>query len=84
MTMTLWILDRRKSLSELAGAFPKNHALVDGNRRLAWFRTVVLCDLNRTAPNLTDDQAFQLVWDIAASTMGLATIAERLQLSPLT
>lgn len=57
-----------------------NHALVDGNKRLAWLSTVVFCDLNGFAPLLTDDEAFQLVWDVASSHIDIASIADRLQL----
>ena len=60
-----------------------NHALVDGNKRLAWLCTVVFCDLNDLTPDLTDDEAFQLVWDIASSAIDATTIADRLRLSPL-
>jgi death-on-curing protein len=58
----------------------KNHALVDGNKRLAWLSTVVFCDLNGFAPRLTDEEAFQLVCDIASSEVDVALIAERLRL----
>lgn len=57
----------------------KNHALVDGNKRLAWLATVVFCDLNGTAPELSDDEAFQLVWDVASSDVDLPRIARRLR-----
>ena len=30
----------------LLHSMTKNHALVDGNKRLAWLSTVVFCDLN--------------------------------------
>jgi death-on-curing protein len=60
----------------------KNHALVDGNKRVAWLCTVVFCDLNGFAPGLTDDEAFQLVWDVASSSLELDQITERLHLSP--
>lgn len=59
----------------------KNQALVDGNKRIAWLCTVVFCDLNGFAPDLTDDEAFQLVWDVASSSLELAQIAERLRIS---
>jgi death-on-curing protein len=76
--------DAYPSLSLKAAALlhsmTKNHALVDGNKRLAWLSTVVFCDLNDVAPRLTDDEAFQLVWDIASSQMDVALIAERLRL----
>ena len=64
----------------LLHSMTKNHALVDGNKRLAWLSTVVFCDLNGFAPRLTDDEAFQLVWDIASSEVDVALIAERLRL----
>lgn len=62
----------------LLHSMTKNHALVDGNKRLAWLSTVVFCDLNGCVPQLTDDEAFQLVWDVASSEMDLASIADRL------
>jgi death-on-curing protein len=64
----------------LLHSMTKNHALVDGNKRLAWLSTVVFCDLNGFAPRLTDDEVFQLVWDIASSELDVALIAERLRL----
>ena len=69
----------------LLHSMTKNHALVDGNKRLAWLSTVVFCDLNGFAPDLTDDEAYQLVWDIASSTQeDISAIANRLQLSLIT
>ena len=58
----------------------KNHSLVDGNKRLAWLATVVFLDINAHAVNLTDDEAFDLVWEIAGSTMTVDTIAQRLKI----
>ena len=57
-----------------------NHALVDGNKRLAWLATVVFLDLNGSRPDVTDDQAFSLVMDVASSDLSLENIATRLQL----
>ena len=65
----------------LLHSMAKNHALVDGNKRLAWLCTVVFCDLNGMTPQVSDDDAFQLVWDIASSEMDLEEIAERLRLA---
>jgi death-on-curing protein len=64
----------------LLHSLTKNHALVDGNKRIAWLCTVVFCDLNGVAPSLSDDEAFQLVWDVASTQMELDTIAERLRI----
>ena len=69
----------------LLHSMTKNHALVDGNKRLAWLSTVVFCDLNGFAPDLKDDEAVQLVWDIASSVEeDIIAIAGRLHLSPVT
>ena len=68
----------------LLHSMTKNLALVDGNKRLAWLSTVVFCDLNGFALDLEDDEAFQLVWDIASSAEeDLTAIADRLHLSPV-
>lgn len=68
----------------LLHSMTKNHALVDGNKRLAWLSTVVFCDLNGFALDLEDDEAFQLVWDIASSAEeDLTAISGRLHLSPV-
>ncbi len=62
----------------------QNHALVDGNKRLAWLSAVVLCDVNGLEPNVSDEEAFELVWDIASSEVeDIALIAERLHLQPI-
>ncbi|NNN00353.1 MAG: alcohol dehydrogenase [Acidimicrobiaceae bacterium] len=69
----------------LLHSMTKNHALVDGNKRLAWLSTVVFCDLNGFSPDLKDDDAYQLVWDIASSAeVEIMAIADRLHLSPIT
>jgi len=51
-----------------------NHALVDGNKRLAWLATTVFLDLNGLAPELSDEEAFTLVWDVAASSIDVEEI----------
>ena len=58
-----------------------NHALVDGNKRLAWLAAVVFLDLNGHRPGLSDDAAFELVMDVAKGVADVAQIAERLQLT---
>ena len=59
-----------------------NHALVDGNKRIGWLCVAVFCDVNGTSVDLTDDEAFQLVWDVASSSIDVPAIAERLRLTP--
>ena len=51
-----------------------NHALVDGNKRLAWLATVVFLDLNRLRPDLTDDEAFDLVISVAGEALDVEEI----------
>lgn len=61
----------------------RNHALLDGNKRLAWLATVVFLDLNGYAPRLDDQAAFELVMDASQGTVDVAEIAARLQLGPV-
>jgi death-on-curing protein len=66
----------------LLHSLTKNHCLVDGNKRIAWLLTTIFCDLNEFAIDLVDDDAFQLVWDIAAGEVSLPEIEKRLNLQP--
>ncbi len=45
----------------LLHSLARNHALVDGNERLAWLATAVFLDLNGSPAALDDDDAFGLV-----------------------
>lgn len=56
----------------------RHHALVDGNKRLAWLATVVFLDLNDRTVALDDDEAFALVMEAAAGMLDVEGIAERL------
>jgi death on curing protein len=62
----------------LLHSMARNHALVDGNKRLAWLATVVFLDLNHRGPDLTEDDAFELVMDVAEDRAEVEQIAERL------
>ncbi|MDX6216064.1 MAG: death on curing protein [Frankiales bacterium] len=60
-----------------------NHALVDGNKRLAWLATVVFLDVNGHETGLDAEGAFQLVMDVAAGTeLDAAGIGPRLLVRP--
>lgn len=63
----------------LLHSLARNHALVDGNKRLAWLGTVVFLDLNGRQPDLSDDGAFRLVLDVAEGTVDVAELADRLR-----
>jgi death-on-curing protein len=75
--------DAYPSLSLKAAALlhsiTNNHALADGNKRLAWLATTVFLDLNGHAPDLSDDEAFDLVWEIASTTLDVESIASKLR-----
>jgi death on curing protein len=56
----------------------RNHALVDGNKRLAWLATVVFLDLNGKRVEIDDESAFELVMGAAEGSLDLEDIAARL------
>jgi death-on-curing protein len=57
----------------------RNHALVDGNKRLAWAATAVFLVINGHRPRVDQDGAFDLVMAVAdGSITDIGTIAERL------
>ena len=66
----------------LLHSLTRNHTLVDGNKRLGWLATVVFLDLNGSEPRLRDDEAFQLVMDVAAGAADVEEIADRLRAEP--
>ncbi|GAB3351502.1 type II toxin-antitoxin system death-on-curing family toxin [Modestobacter lapidis] len=62
-------------LHSLAG----NHALVDGNKRLAWRACAVFLGLNGHRPHATQAEVVELVVAVADGSLNdVATIAERL------
>lgn len=79
--------DAYPSLAEKAAALlhslAGNHPLVDGNKRLAWLATVVFLDLDGHLPDLTDDEAFALVMDVAGGRLEFPAIVPRLRVTPV-
>jgi death-on-curing protein len=57
----------------------RNHALVDGNKRLAWAATRVFCLLNGRDLTFTVDDAERLVVAVAAGELDVPELAERLR-----
>lgn len=56
-----------------------NHALVDGNKRLAWLATYVFLDLNGQRPSATDDEVVELILEVAEGRLvEVEKIASRL------
>ena len=58
-----------------------NHALVDGNKRLAWLAAVVFLDLNGVAVPITDGDAFALVMRVARGEADVHDMAKVLAAS---
>jgi death on curing protein len=56
----------------------RNHALVDGNKRLALLATVTFLRANDRSFTLTQDEAFDLVMAVAEGALDVPEIAERL------
>lgn len=58
----------------------KNHALVDGNKRLGWVACAVFLDLNGIDPtSATNDDVFELVVRVAAESIDIAELASHLR-----
>jgi death on curing protein len=55
-----------------------NHALVDGNKRLAWLATYVFYDLNGHDLVVTVDDGFDLVMSVISDHLDVDAIAARL------
>lgn len=56
----------------------RNHALVDGNKRLGWLATAVFLDLNGHPVSAVDDDVFDLVMRVAGGTTDVEEIAAAL------
>jgi death on curing protein len=59
----------------------RNHALVDGNKRLALLATVVFLRINGYILDLTDNEAFDLTMSVAAGQLDAEGICKRLRLA---
>jgi len=57
-----------------------NHALVDGNKRLALLATAVFLRIDGYVLNLTDDEAFALTMSVAAGQLDADGIGKQLRL----
>lgn len=58
-----------------------NHALVDGNKRLALLATVVFLRINGYVLELSDGDAFDLTMTVAAGQLDVEGIQKRLRLA---
>lgn len=63
----------------LLDSLVRNHALVDGNKRLGWLATVVFSGLNDVALDAPDDDAYELVMAVARSESSVEELAATLR-----
>lgn len=79
---SMYDVDAYVSLDEKAAALLeslcRNHALVDGNKRMAWTATVLLLWINGFDHDFTADEAFELVVGVASGEIDIASSAGRL------
>lgn len=67
----------------LLHSIARNHALVDGNKRLAWAAAAVFLEVNRHRPDMSEDEKFDLTMDVAKGLADVEEIAERLRIAPV-
>lgn len=56
----------------------RNHALIDGNKRIGWLATVVFYGLNDLDLEAPDDEAYELVIAVASSAITYEVAAAHL------
>jgi len=72
--------DLLSKAAALMHSLARNHALVDGNKRLAWLATYVFCAKNGVELDPDDDVAYDLVVAVASGAIDdVAAIAEALR-----
>jgi death-on-curing protein len=58
----------------------KNHALIDGNKRLGWLATATFLEINDVGvTHIPNDDVFAFVMEVASTDQDVATIADRLR-----
>jgi len=72
--------DLHTKAAALLHSLARNHALVDGNKRLAWLATYVFLDINGCRVTAGNDEVVELVLAVAAGELDdVAPIAARLR-----
>lgn len=67
-------------VAALLQSIVRNHALVDGNKRLGWLACAVFLDLNGIDPTrASNDDVFDLVMRVAAEPIDITELADRLR-----
>jgi death-on-curing protein len=72
--------DLHTKAAALLHSLARNHALVDGNKRLAWLAAYVFSDINGHRSQVSDGEVVELVLAVAAGELTeVSAIAERLR-----
>ena len=71
----------RSKVAALMHSLARNHALIDGNKRLAWAAGRIFCLMNNREIHLNVDQAEALVVGIAAGKFEVDEIAKKLKIT---
>ncbi len=66
--------------ASLLQSIVKNHALVDGNKRLGWLATAVFLEINdASASSVGNDDVYELVMSVASGDLSVDRIAVSLR-----
>ena len=57
----------------------RNHALIDGNKRIGWLAMVVFLDLNGFRLDAPDDDAYDLIISVSTGALDYSAAARRLE-----
>jgi death-on-curing protein len=63
----------------LLESLTRNHALVDGNKRIGWLAVVVFLDVNGLTLDAPDDDAYDIVIGVSTGALDHAAAAVRLR-----
>ena len=70
-----------EKVASLIHSLARNHALIDGNKRIAWSAGRVFCLMNGRDSNMPIDDAEKMILDIAKGVIEVADIAVLLKRS---
>lgn len=70
-----------EKVASLIHSLARNHALIDGNKRIAWSAGRIFCLMNGRDLNMPIDDAEKMILDIAKGVIDVADIAVLLKRS---
>lgn len=68
-------------VAALMHSIARNHALIDGNKRLAWSSARLFCLMNDCDIKMSSDRAYQMVVGVAAGEIDLPELGKLLKRS---